>query len=90
MNRTSLAIRLFFVLVVFFIGITCQTLCFGHDWPVHIAITTSAYQASEGINAFLNENLESSQLTASQPQAAGTHLPSVWLQLGSIMEDEQR
>jgi len=80
----------------FFIKYIClaffwvSTLCFGHDWPVHMKITDAAFTSSGGLNVFLNENLESLQLTASQSQAAGTHLPSVWLQLGSVMEDEQR
>src|ERR1035438_3103157 len=65
-------------------------LCYGHDWPVHMAITESAYQLSAGLNTFVNdENLETQFLLASTPETHGPLSPSEWLAEGSRMEDEQ-
>ncbi len=80
----------------FFIQYIClaffwmSTLCFGHDWPVHMRITENAFESSAGLQSFLSENLESQRLMASQPQVNGNNFtPTEWLQLGSRMEDEQ-
>jgi hypothetical protein len=67
-------------------------LSYAHDWPVHQAISASAYQASDGLQTFISENLETNAnalLTASQPQIQGGLSVSNWLTMGSKMEDEQ-
>lgn len=66
--------------------------CFAHNWPVHQAITGSAYQYSDGLQTFISENLETNAnalLTAPQPQIQGGLTVSNWLTMGSKMEDEQ-
>jgi hypothetical protein len=74
-----------FCLALFF----SSSLCFAHDWQVHMAITGNAYKLSAGLQTFLNENVETNKLTASPPQYSDTTTASNWLAMGSKMEDEQ-
>lgn len=65
---------------------------YAHDWPVHRAITESAYQSSSDLQAFLNENLKtpnSTSLAMEQLQCPATLMAIEWLKEGSTMEDEQ-
>jgi len=89
-NNMNALIRNFgkwFCLALFFTPL----LCLAHNWPVHQAISASAYQASGGLQTFISENLGTNlSLTALQPQCPTTPLTaSNWLAMGSKMEDEQ-
>lgn len=80
-----------FCLAVFPAALLASLSCYGHEVPVHQAITQSAFGASTGLQLFLTENLGSANcpLTAS-PSAIGAGAeapPAVWLQLGSYFED---
>ena len=76
-------------LTTWFVWMLTSILCYGHDWSVHMRITTSASGASDGLQKLLGENLESQTLTASQPQISGSFAPITWLAQGSYFEDEQ-
>lgn len=83
-------------LMALFVGMLAPILCHGHYWNVHERITDSACQSSGGLQTFLSENLEANSLTASyQEDGDGmfnntvSYTPSMWLQCGSIMEDEE-
>ncbi len=78
-------------LTQFFVIMTASWSCYGHDWQVHMAITESAYQSSDGLQTFLSDNLEAQELSASSSDygVVGTLSPLEWLKWGSKMEDEQ-
>jgi len=78
--------------LVFFLVFFAVTVSFGHDWPVHQEITKAAFQSSDALNVFLNDNGGNQSLTATPPQGepSGTRSASDWLQQGSIFEDEEK
>ena len=90
MNHFFKDVGKYFWLTTFSAVMLISRLCYGHDWPVHMAITGSAYQLSSGLQTFFNENVETNKLTASPPQYSDTTTASNWLTMGSKMEDEQK
>ena len=62
---------------------------YAHDWPLHVKMTTAAYQSSAGINSFLSAQLESRLLTANPRQLGASLTPLAWLAQGSYLEDEE-
>jgi len=96
MNHFRQMILRAFGLSVLSVGLLAPMLCHGHFWQVHEKITDSACQSSDGLQTFLSEYLEANSLTASyQVDGDGmfnntvSYTPSMWLQCGSIMEDEE-
>ena len=78
-----------FYLILYF----TSRLSYAHDWPIHQAISASAYQASGGLQIFINKNIKNDAnalLTAHQPQIQCGFTVSNWLTMGSKMEDEQK
>jgi hypothetical protein len=70
-----------------------SSLCFAHNTPVHQAISAIAYQSSDGLQAFISENLETNAnalLTAPLLPIHGGLTVSNWLTMGSKMEDEEK
>ena len=71
----------------------CPNISRGHDAPVHVKITQSAFNSSGGLSDFLSSVAVNQSLTANLPFGqgpSGTHSPNEWLQLGSFYEDEQQ
>ena len=71
------------------VGMLTPILCRGHNWNVHEKIAYSAFQSSDGLNTFLNENLKSTNLTDYLADHTEGRSAGDWLCSGSIMEDEQ-
>jgi hypothetical protein len=88
-------VRILFRLAPIYAAMMSAWPCHGHDWQLHEQITISAFQSSSGLSAFFNETLggPNSPLIAdiSVPVNIGDvpTTPVGWLQLGSVMEDEQ-
>lgn len=78
-----------FCLTPLFMVMLASWPCHAHDWRIHMAITSGAYQSSDALNTFLSENLEAQNLTANPPQCSGSYPPIEWLKQGSRMEDEE-
>ena len=88
--KNTLTARQHLVLTALYSGLFLPIMCSGHDGPVHMRITEGAFSSSDGSARFLNENVESTLLTANPYQyCKGAFPPLAWLIEGSYYEDEQ-
>jgi len=80
-----------FWIVAFSAVILASGSSYAHDWPVHMAITASAFTNSAGLQIFISENMTDANalLSVVQPQVQGPLTVSNWLTMGSMMEDQQ-
>ena len=67
MNNLRLSVASNFRFAAILVGIFVPSLCHSHNWNVHECITDSAYQSSDALSTFLNENLEAATLEATVP-----------------------
>jgi hypothetical protein len=85
MNGSFKSAERYLGIVAFSMVTLASSLCYAHDWPVHMAITASAFTNSAGLRTFINECVETNKLTASPPQYSDTTTASNWLAMGSKM-----